>query len=161
MNRTVHTEIGVFGDDERAQRAVQELQANAVPVESIGVIRDPRKAREIVGTRVREFIVPMTILGAVGALLLLLLVPGAEEYKTNPSAIVPWLFVGALAGLVTGALLGQVTPRKDATLYERRLEQGAVLVTVHVIPAEERRVRRILAGAGAENLTHEAAAEAL
>lgn len=158
MDEGTETEIGIFPDGDLAEEAVMTLRGT-IPPEQIGVIRDPRNAREIVGTRVTQFMLPAALIGAAAGVALLLLVPGDESYKTSPSALLPWALVGALIGVVTGVLLGKLVPRRDAGFYERRLERGGVLVTVHCAPNECVRVRRILARAGAENLAHERAAE--
>lgn len=158
MERGTETEIGVFPDAGHAEEAVRAL-SDSVAAERIGVIDDPRKAREVVGTRVGQLVVPGAIAGALAGVVLLLLVPGLENYKTSPVTLAPWAIVGALLGLVTGALVGKLLPRRDAGRYERRLERGGVLVAVHCSPNECAAVRRILARAGAENLGHEPTAE--
>ena len=149
----------MFAHGSGAQRAVPTLQSNAVAPERIGMIDDPRRAREVVGTRARQLVVPLTLIGALAGVVLLLLVPGADAYKTSPSALITWLLIGAAAGLLCGALLGKLTPRGDARLYERQVERGAVLVTVHCAPGERGRIRGILAGAGARDVETEGTAE--
>lgn len=159
MARATGTEIGVFPDKASADDAVRRLESSRVPAERIGLVDDPRRAREVVGTRTRSFLAPMTVAGALVGLALLLVIPGSDAYRTNPSALVPWLVVGALAGVLTGALVGAVLPRHDPSRYQRRVEGGAVLVTVHCAPRERARIRRILSGSGAANVAHEGTAE--
>ena len=160
MNEKIETEIGVFSDETAAQAAAQRLEADAVPADRIGVINDPRKAREVVGTRARQLVVPMALLGAVAGIVLLLLIPGQDVYKTAPATLVLWAIVGAMAGVVVVALAGKTIPVKDPDRYEDRVEQGDILVTVKVDPADRARVRRILATSGARNLREEHTAEA-
>ena len=148
-----------FADGSGAERAAQTLPRTPWAPKRIGVIDDPRRSREVFGTRARQFVVPMTLIGAVVGVVLLLLVPGADPYQTSPSAPILWLLIGATAGLPCGALLGKLTPRGDARLYERQVERGAVLVTVHCAPGERGRIRGILAGAGARDVETEGTAE--
>jgi hypothetical protein len=160
MNDKIETEVGVFADEGRAQAAVQQLEAESVPSERIGIVNDPRRAREVVGTRAVQLVIPMAIVGAVAGIVLLLIVPGQEAYKTGPSGLVPWAIVGAIAGVVVGALVGKVLPAKDPERYQERVSRGEILVTVRVTPTERGRVRRILAASGAENLAEERTGEA-
>jgi hypothetical protein len=160
MNEKIETEIGVFPGPAEAETAVRELEANEVPAERIGVVNDPRKAREVVGTRARQLVIPMALVGAVAGIVLLLLVPGQEAYKTGPAGLVPWAIVGAIAGIVVGALLGKTLPARDPEGYQERVGRVEILVTVKVAPAERARVRRILATSGADNLREERTGEA-
>ncbi|TMD59831.1 MAG: hypothetical protein E6I87_08260 [Chloroflexi bacterium] len=160
MAENIETEIGVFADETAALRAVRRLEADGIAPERVGVINDPRRSREVVGTRARQLVIPMTLLGAVTGVVLLLLVPGQDAYKSSPSSLVPWAIVGAMAGLLVGALAGKLLPAKDPERYEQRVERGDVLVTVKVPAAERARVRRLLSDAAAQNVREERNTEA-
>ena len=159
MDQRVETEVGVFSDEPGAQAAVQRLQAEAVSPERIGLVNDARRAREVVGTRSRQLVIPFAIAGAVVGIVLLLLVPAQEAYKTSPAMLLPFALVGAAAGVVVGALAGKVIPAKDPERYQERVTRGEILVTVKVDPNERGRVRRILAAAGARNVREEGTGE--
>ena len=160
MNDRVETEIGVFSDPGEAESAVHRLESESVASERIGLVNDPRRAREVVGTRARQLVVPMALVGAIVGVVLLLLVPGQEAYKSSPAGLVPWAIIGAVAGLVVGALVGKLLPARDPEGYQDRVARGEILVTVKVAPADRARVRRILATAGATNLREERTGEA-
>jgi outer membrane lipoprotein SlyB len=161
MDDSVATEVGVFDDETAAEGAVRRLEAAAVPPEQIGIVNDPRKAREVVGTRARQLVVPLALAGAIVGIVVLLLLPGQDAYRSGGlSGLVLYAIVGALAGIVAGALIGKVLPARDPDRYEGRVERGDILVTVKVAPPERERVRRILAASGALNLAEERTTEA-
>ena len=161
MNERIATEVGVFSDRSGANAAVARLEEVAIPPEDIGVIADPRKAREVVGTRARQLVVPMALIGAVaGVMLLVLANPAQGGVKFDPAFLAVWVLVGVAGGILVGALAGKLVPRKDPDRYVERVERGDILVTVKVTPDERSRVRRLLAAAGAVNLREEPTGEA-
>jgi hypothetical protein len=58
---------------------------------------------------------------------------------------------GAVVGLV-GALVGLGIPEYEAKLYDGRVRDGGVLLSVHCVHCDESRVRDILIAAGAEDI---------
>ncbi len=62
---------------------------------------------------------------------------------------------GAVVGLV-GALVGLGIPEYEAKLYDGRVRDGGVLLSVHCVHCDESRVRDILIAAGAEDIASSA-----
>jgi hypothetical protein len=61
---------------------------------------------------------------------------------------------GAAVGGIAGALIGMGIPEIEAKQYEGKLQQGNILLSVHVDGAEERtHARQILERNGAENIS--------
>jgi hypothetical protein len=58
---------------------------------------------------------------------------------------------GAVVGLV-GALVGLGIPEYEAKVYDGRIRDGGVLLSVHCVHCDESRVRDILIAAGAEDI---------
>jgi hypothetical protein len=58
---------------------------------------------------------------------------------------------GAVVGLV-GALVGLGIPEYEAKVYDGRVRDGGVLLSVHCVHCDESRVRDILIAAGAEDI---------
>lgn len=62
--------------------------------------------------------------------------------------------VGATAGGVIGALVGMGIPEYEAKLYEGKLKEGNILISVHTEAAvERRRARDIFEMAGAKDIS--------
>lgn len=62
---------------------------------------------------------------------------------------------GAVVGLV-GALVGLGIPEYEAKVYDGRVRDGGVLLSVHCVHCDESRVRDILIAAGAEDIASSA-----
>ncbi|HYY54176.1 MAG TPA: hypothetical protein VFA01_02245 [Candidatus Dormibacteraeota bacterium] len=159
MAQQVESEVAVFPNPAEGQRAAEALQSGGVAAENIAIINDPRRARDVVGNRLFPAIAVGVLVGAALAGGLAFLAPGAELVRSNLLVLALWIGIGAFIGFIAGDLGGRLIPRRDASLYQRRVEQGAVLLRVTCDRADRPRVRALLARAGAENVRSEQEAE--
>jgi hypothetical protein len=99
--------------------------------------------------------------GAIGALVMGLAavgsiaVPGVGLLAAGPLvAALAGAGAGGATGSLVGALVGSGIPEHEAELYGSRIEQGALLVGVHVHDVgEEGSARQTLVNAGGESLS--------
>jgi hypothetical protein len=69
--------------------------------------------------------------------------------------------VGAAVGGVTGALVGMGIPEYEAKLYEDKIREGNILISVHTENGDERRrAREIFERAGAQHVSDTSEARA-
>jgi hypothetical protein len=62
--------------------------------------------------------------------------------------------VGGAVGGVTGALIGLGIPEYEAKVYERRLQKGGILLSIHCDTSSEiTRAKELLKGTGAEDIS--------
>jgi hypothetical protein len=89
--------------------------------------------------------------GALGAILAAtgtFVIPGVGPFIA--AGILASAIVGGAAGAIVGGLVGLGVPREEAEYYNRRVQQGATLVTVDA-PGHEDEARTILMRRGAED----------
>lgn len=166
----------VFKDRDHAERAVDELRDAGAPKDKISIIqlhddedrhdRDDEVHVEHVDhdTKASGTGKGLAAGGAVGAIagFSALLIPGvgpflaagafAEALGVVGSAAVTSGLVGAAAGGLTGALIDYGIDEDRAKFYEKRVKEGAVLVTVDTSnePSAYGPVRGILRASGGE-----------
>ena len=69
--------------------------------------------------------------------------------------------IGAAVGGITGALAGMGVPAYEAKLYEDKVREGSILISVHTENADERsRAREIFQRAGAHHVSDTSEARA-
>jgi hypothetical protein len=133
--------VGVFESADRAERCVEGLLREAgFAADQIGIIEPDEAARDDTQTGKQG---PSTIgrgaaAGAViGGLLgvaTAFMIPGAGPFLAG-GVLASELFglgIGMTAGKVIGALAGLGMTEREATFYERQLEQGKTVVTINV-----------------------------
>lgn len=168
MTKTV---IGIFGDRQRADQAIDELERQGFANQDISVIVRENTARGQTGgaTIVEGVASGATTGGVIGGVAGLLVgigavtIPGigalliggpiaAALGLTGAAAVtVSGAVTGALAGGLVGALVSLGVPEEEAKVYESRIREGAVLVAVPVKDKDDE-VRAILEKHGAEKI---------
>ncbi len=162
------TVIGVFDDRENAQFAIQCLKTAGYKTKNISIImkapilhKEEVKNSEILNIR-RTTVTGVTTGAVVGGLAGLLIaigtlaVPGIGSILiAGPLAAMLGL-TGAAAATASGAVTGAVAggalaammslgiPKKEAQLYEQRVEEGALLLAIPALDEQENEVELIL-----------------
>lgn len=167
----------IFETLESAERAVTELRGTGIPDEAISVVtlrleedhsddgvRRTEALRQRHDGKATGVIKGAAAGGAVGAVagLAALVIPGlgpfiaagaiGEAFGVAGSALITSGAVGATAGGLTGALVDYGISRAEAEEIERRIRQGATLVTVETLdsPGDHASARAVLRAAGGE-----------
>lgn len=166
----------LFEQLQQAERAVSELRAAGMPEKAISVVTlDREEGREIEGAGQVKSLAqlsdskPISAVkgaaagGAVGVIagLAALAIPGAgpfvaagaigQAFGPIGSALVMSGAVGATAGGLAAALVNYGIGPKDAEEIERRIRQGAALVTVETESERDcAAARAVLRAAGGE-----------
>jgi hypothetical protein len=96
--------------------------------------------------------------GALGLLVGIgaLAIPGLGPFiAAGPiMATLAGMGVGGTLGGLTGALVGLGIPEYEAKTYERRLQKGGILISVHCDTTDEvTRAKELLKGTGAEDIS--------
>jgi hypothetical protein len=96
--------------------------------------------------------------GALGLLVGIgaLAIPGLGPFiAAGPiMATLAGMGVGGTLGGLTGALVGLGIPEYEAKTYERRLQKGGILISVHCDSSDEiTRAKELLRGTGAEDIS--------
>lgn len=135
---------GIFQDKASAEQAIERLSAAGFSREKISVVMSSdEKAQQMIeetGTMAEEGASTgvrfgVTVGGALGIVagLGLLAIPGLGPFvAAGPiiAGIIGAAAGGAVAGL-SGGLIGMGIPEHEAGLFQERVEQGWVLITVH------------------------------
>lgn len=153
---TTTTVLGIFSDRDSAEDAIDELQESGYTAKDISVIMkegsEPiTRDGNTVGSNVAQGAVTgMTTGAAIGGLAGLLVgigaiaVPGVGAFLIGGPIAAALGLTGAAATTVTGAatgglaggLLGALTslglPEESARVYERRVQEGAIILAVPV-----------------------------
>src|SRR4051812_40067585 len=111
------TAVVFFDDHEAAERGVAELHRAGFLAEQIGLVRrtsDGKRAED--GKAVTEA-------AGIGAL-------AGMSLGGLAAGTLLGLFGGGLAGGLLGALAGRGVPEEEARYYQRKLDEGKVIVTV-------------------------------
>lgn len=163
--RKPHTVIGVFQDRIAAEDAIRDLQDVGFQDNAIGMVARNDNGELVTeragATMVEEGFAVGVVLGAgVGALVGLGVAAGTIPILGPVLAIgtLATVLLNAAAGAtvagLVGALVGSGIPEEDATIYEKELRGGRLLV---IVDADDREaeVRQILRARGAFNpITH-------
>jgi hypothetical protein len=156
--------FAIFAMRARAEAAIDRLTAAGFSSGDLSVlISDKEASKEFAtGTTVAEDAITGAEVGAVvgGTLALLaglnaLVMPGVGSLiAAGPLlASLAGLGAGAAVGGLVGALVGLGLPEYEAKLYDGRLKDGAVLLSVHCVGNEEMsRARDVLTASGAEDI---------
>ena len=138
------TLAGLINDENRMQRAIDELLKAGVDRSEIGLVApEVRRESERVLSGTRKGLAA----GAAAGMLLggvAMLVPGiGPALVAGPLLAVPVL--GTLVGGLVGALTASGIAESDAHFYAEGVRRGGALLTVRVdSPQQARRVERIL-----------------
>lgn len=149
---TGHTVVGVFTDQQDAQRALSELkQAGFSPDQVSVVAKDTRETKEMVdksdmpGAETTGAGVGALLGGLTGGLagwlvgIGALAIPGIGPVVAA-GALATTLggaAVGAVAGGLIGALVGAGVPEEHARGYETHVREGRILLTAHAETSAE------------------------
>lgn len=164
--------IGVFSDKEMAEEAISELEAGGYnPKEMSLMMRDTeneaavRSGAENVLSGTLGGAATGAVLGGVAGLAASFLIPGLGSFfiggplaqalgLTGAAATtVSGAATGALAGGIIGALTSAFgLSQEDAQIYERRINEGGMLLAVPAREGEEQEVMNILYDYGADNV---------
>jgi len=156
---------GIFTSRVRAEQAADELVRSGFAPEDVSLLMSE-------STKGREFAVKKSskapegaatgatiggVLGATAAGLAAvasLSVPGLAIVAAGPLvAALTGLGAGAVAGGVTGALIGLGIPEHEAKFYHKEIEKGGILVGVYTHSDRVELARDILNAAGADKVT--------
>ena len=135
------TVVGVFADQETAQRAIHELHDVGFSEDEIGfamrAVEPPDGTRDAgVGTKAGESaisgMVTGGVVGGVAAAAVSLLVPGIGPIIGGGilAAVLGGAAAGAATGGMVGAFVGLGVPEEEARYYNNEFEAGRALVTV-------------------------------
>lgn len=167
--------FGIFTDQDDAEDAIEELKTAGFDPKDISIMMKDRIEEDSLavdtGTTVAEGAVSGAatggVIGAIAGLLIgvgAIVIPGigplliggplaAALGLTGAAATtVSGAATGILAGGLLGALVGLGIPEEDARVYERHLNEGAVLVAVPLLERSEDDVRDILEENGADRI---------
>jgi len=167
------TVVGLFDNSAQAQTAVEQLRANGVPSNDIGVAMRSGDAANTVTTTTDTTVAKDTgsgiVTGAVGGGVLgglagLLVGIGAIAIPGLGALVVAGpvatTLIGAGVGAAAGGLVGALTeagvPEEEARVYETGVKQGGVLVTARVPSGMEQQARDILNANGARDIRNSA-----
>lgn len=175
------TVIGIFSDRDNANEALKNLQDKAgIDSDNISVaVQQDKFGKELesyegdeVDTASEGALEGAATGGVIGGLIGLLAgltaftIPGlgailiggplaaALGLTGTVATTVSGAVTGALAGGLVGALVNLGVPEEEATIYERRIKEGDILLAVDVEDAEtEDKVRDIMASSNAEEIS--------
>lgn len=144
-----------FRTEDDATDAIRRLQVAGFTNDQVSVIaRDKDVSRKVAGdtgTEAEEGAVTGAVTGGILAGVAALIagasavaIPGVGIAIGGPIAAA---IAGAAGGGLIGALVGMGIPEDEAKVYNERLEQGDIIVSV-VAGAREREARQILRGDG-------------
>jgi uncharacterized membrane protein len=168
----------LFDEQDKANQAMERLQKEGYQPEDIsvvtketGVVKTERveesKAEHVGGRALKGAgaggavgIVAGLLIGAgavaipgLGAVLIGGPLVGTLGLTGATATAVSGALTGILAGGLVGALVGLGVPEERAKVYEERIKEGAILLTVPAKPGEEGKVEKILKEAGADNIS--------
>ncbi len=127
--------IGVFGNQEQARQAIDELERAGFDQKEIGYLvrtAETEAADADRQSRVATGAISGGVLGGVLGAAASLLIPGIGPAIAGGilAATFGGIVVGAAAGGVAGALANLGVSEDDARFYQRELEAGRTIVTV-------------------------------
>ena len=141
--------VGLFNDKQNAEEAYWALRNAGYSADEINVVMNPETRKKFYGD---EEIVGDTgnkalegagaggtiggVLGGIGGALAALgtnlIIPGLGLVVLGPLAAgLAGFGAGGLTGGIIGALIGAGTPKDKAEVYDRGVENGKILISVH------------------------------
>ena len=149
--------VGLFPNQEMAERAINDLESAGFDPTHMGIaMRDRRTAQDVAEeegiTSTAGAITGGLVGGTASALLAAagaLVVPGIGPFLAG--GILAGALVGGAAGWLIGGLVGLGIPEEEARYYQSRVEGGSVLLTV-ATPYRAREAWEIMHRDGAEDL---------
>ncbi len=149
--------LGVFPQQEEADETIMDLADAGFVTDEISVIAKEDtmqryRSREVSG----ETIVTGGILGGLAGLFIAttpIILPGFGILVAGPLAAITGLALGAVAGGVLGALIDMGVSESQARRYERRIQEGAILIGVTVDETNEKTALKVMEQHNAEELT--------
>jgi hypothetical protein len=147
--------VGVFAEQERAERAVRELLAAGFPQERIGFLTRDSEANNGLGAIVGGYTGAAAggLLGGLLGTAISAVIPGVGPIVG--AGLVGMMLAGAYVGGIAGVLIGLGVPEGDARRYHQEVEAGRSLVTVRA-DGRYSEALAILAAAGALDVLREA-----
>ncbi|RJQ36983.1 hypothetical protein C4559_04635 [Candidatus Microgenomates bacterium] len=134
-------EIKVKGEESKIEHVEKDALAGAGTGAVIGAL-----AGILIG--VGAISVP-----GIGGLLVAGPVASALGLTGAAAATVSGTITGVLAGGLLGALIGLGVPEEHAKIYEQRIREGAILLSIPVNENQAEGVRKILENSGASDIT--------
>jgi hypothetical protein len=160
--------IAVYGSIDDAQRAVEKLVAEGIPIESISIVGEGLQSE----VKLHGFVTTGDVAkqgagmgAAFGGLMGFLLgtafffIPGAGPLVVLGPLVDTLVGAaeGALAGGLFGALFGRIVERQHIPKYEQYVRAGKYLLIAQGDPALAERAHEVLAGTAATEVeTHTA-----
>jgi hypothetical protein len=168
-NKTV---LGIFKEKGRAEDVIHELESRGYNPKDISIVmRDKEGAGEVrdnTGADVAGDTVggaaTGAVIGGIAGLVSAIAIPGLGAFfiggpiaaalgLTGAAATtVSGAATGALAGGLIGALSNLGLSKEDAEDYERRINEGGILVAVPARSGEESEVRSLLESKGGDQI---------
>jgi hypothetical protein len=159
--------LGIYADRDSVERGTDVLvHAGFLPASISILLPETLGGNSLAtekSTKAPEGVAAGATSGAVlgGALGLLvgigaLAIPGLGPFiAAGPiMATLAGMGVGGTLGGLTGALVGLGIPEYEAKTYERRLQKGGILISVHCDTNDEvTRAKELLKGTGAEDIS--------
>jgi hypothetical protein len=159
--------LGIYPNREAVERATEVLIHGGVPAPSISLLLPETLGSNSLATekasKAPEGVAAGATSGAVlgGTLGLLvgigaLAIPGLGPFiAAGPiMATLAGMGVGGTLGGLTGALVGLGIPEYEAKTYERRLQKGGILLSIHCDTSEEvSRANDLMKGTGAQDIS--------
>lgn len=159
--------LGIYADRDGVERGTDVLVHTGFAPSSISILLPETLGGNSLATekatKAPEGVAAGATSGAVlgGTLGLLvgigaLAIPGLGPFiAAGPiMATLAGMGVGGTLGGLTGALVGLGIPEYEAKTYERRLQKGGILISVHCDTSDEvTRAKDLLKGTGAEDIS--------
>ena len=165
--------LGVFPEKEKAEDAITELEAHGFnPKEMSIVMKHAEEARRLAEDTGGQVIgatlggaATGAMIGGIAGLVAAFAIPGLGIIFIGGPIAAALGLTGAAAttasGAATGALAGGILgalsstfglSEEEAKVYERRIDEGGILVAVSAPEGQEETVRRIMGDFEADNL---------
>lgn len=170
MNRMI---LGIFSDSNRAEDAIDELEASGFDPKDISVVmKDRAEVREATGSEkviegAASGVATGGVLGGLAGLLIgigAIAIPGIGGLLIGgPLAValgltgvaattVSGAVTGAFAGGLVGALVGLGVPEQQAKVYEEEIKSGSILIALGTGEADESEAKSILESHRADHI---------
>lgn len=162
MNYTV---LGVFENHMDVDKALRELDNRGYQGKDISIVmKDDGKGKITPGKGAARGAATGAIVGGLAGLVAGMVIPGLGAFfiggpiaeALGLAGVAAAGATGAATGVVGGGILGALTgwgvSRQDAMEYERRIQEGDILVAVPARPNEERDVESILEKYNADSI---------
>lgn len=169
----IHATFGVFKDRSMADQALADLEEIGYAAKDISiVVKDGNHLHSTKGDAVADNTISGAttggVLGGIAGLLVgvgAITLPGfgailiggplvvALGLTGAAATTVSGAVTGALAGGVIGALTGLGLPRETAVVYERALNEGAILLAIPNDRGNPSQVAQVLERDGADQIT--------